>query len=312
MRRHIRTVLSVCALAALTAACATQAPERAPRLRIPASAGVYKIGRPYEIDGTWYYPRAQPHYDKTGIASWYGPTFYGKRTADGELFNPDALAAAHRTLPLPVNVRVTDLENGRSLVVRVNDRGPFVKGRIIDVTPEVAKLLGFYRKGTARVRVTYIGPAPLNPSAPATNQSPAQIASALPAVPTGSVSVAPLPGAPATSVAGTATNQVAVNTLPTVVLPSDDQVTGVVTKVPVPAVTHIYVQAGAFINYSNAVRLQKRLRAAGHLKISSIDIRGRRFYRVRLGPYDRVSQADAALDRLTRAGSSDAAIVVDR
>ena len=312
MLRHIRTVLSVCVLAALTAACATQSPEQGPGLRIPASAGVYKIGRPYEIDGTWYYPRAQPNYNKTGIASWYGPTFYGKRTADGELFNPDALTAAHRTLPLPVNVRVTNLENGRSLVVRVNDRGPFVQGRIIDVTPEVAKLLGFYRKGTARVRVTYIGPAPLNPSAPATNQTPAQIASALPAVPTGSVSVAPLPGAPTAPATGAASNQVAVNTLPTVVLPPDDQVTGVVTKVSVPAVTHIYVQAGAFINYSNAVRLKNRLRAAGRLKISSIDIRGRRFYRVRLGPFDRVLQADAALNRLTRAGSSDAAIVVDR
>ncbi|MDE2463220.1 MAG: septal ring lytic transglycosylase RlpA family protein [Alphaproteobacteria bacterium] len=281
-------------------------------MRMPAAAGVYKIGKPYEIDGTWYYPREQPHYDKTGIASWYGPTFYGKRTADGELFNPNALDAAHRTLPLPVNVRVTNLQNGRSLVVRVNDRGPFVKGRIIDVTPAAAKLLGFYRQGTAEVRVTYVGRAPLNPSAPATDQTPAQIASALPAVPTGTVSVAPLGGAPAASSAPAPSNQVAVNTLPTYTLPADDQVTGIVTKVPVPKVTHIYVQAGAFINYSNALRLKRRLRVAGNLKISSIDIRGKRFYRVRLGPYDRVSQADAALDRLTKAGSSDAAIVVDR
>ena len=116
---------------------------------------MYKVGNPYQIDGTWYYPREQPDYDETGVASWYGPNFYGQRTANGEVYNAGDLTAAHRTLPMPVNVRVTNLDNGKSMVLRVNDRGPYAKGRIIDVSEQAAKLLGFYGIGTARVRVTY-------------------------------------------------------------------------------------------------------------------------------------------------------------
>ena len=92
----------------------------------------------------------------TGVAPWSGPTFYGKQTANGELFDGNGLTAAHRAFPMPVNVRVTNLDNGKSLVVRVNDRGPYAKGRIIDVSRR-AELLGFYAHGTARVRVTYLG-----------------------------------------------------------------------------------------------------------------------------------------------------------
>ena len=98
---------------------------------------------------------------QTGIASWYGPQFHGKRTANGEYFDQEELTAAHPTLPMPVLVRVTNLENGRSLVVRVNDRGPFVNGREIDLSRKAAELLGYDRKGTARVRVQYVGRAPL-------------------------------------------------------------------------------------------------------------------------------------------------------
>ena len=164
------------------------------RSRFPPNAGVYKVGQPYQIDNIWYYPAEQPDYDETGIASWYGPTFYGKRTANGELYDGNALTAAHRTLPLPVNVRVTNLENGKSIIVRVNDRGPYARGRIIDLSKRAAELLDVVQTGTARVRVTYVARADLN-GAPA-SETPPEIANALPAVPTPRVEAEPLGGAP--------------------------------------------------------------------------------------------------------------------
>lgn len=119
--------------------------------------GVYKVGSPYKVNGIRYVPRENPGYDRTGIASWYGKQFHGKRTANGERYDMYALSAAHPTLPLPSLVRVTNLQNGRSIVVRVNDRGPFARGRIIDLSFRSAQLLGFVKQGTARVRVTFVG-----------------------------------------------------------------------------------------------------------------------------------------------------------
>jgi rare lipoprotein A len=311
MSRTLRRIFIVGATAGLLAACATR---EQPAVTLPPSAGVYKIGKPYEIAGTWYYPHEQPDYDETGIASWYGPTFYGKRTADGEIFDADALTAAHRTLPLPVNVRVTDLQNGRSLIVRVNDRGPFARGRIIDLSERAAKLLGFYEQGTARVRVTYIGRADRPDGAPQPDQTPAQIATALPAVPAGTVATDTLAAIPGTSVAPAQESSAAAAPPPpqTAALDSSQAPNGQVTEVPVPAVTHLYVQAGAFGSYDNAQRLVRRLGGAGAMNISSIDRDGVRLYRVRMGPFNDVASADAALSRVMSAGSSDAAIVVDR
>ena len=118
--------------------------------------GHYKVGQPYEIKGVWYHPAEDPFYDEEGIASWYGEPFHGQLTANGEVYDMNELTAAHKTLPMPVYVRVTNLENERSLVLRVNDRGPFIAGRIIDVSRRGAQLLGFEGKGTARVRVQVI------------------------------------------------------------------------------------------------------------------------------------------------------------
>jgi rare lipoprotein A len=120
--------------------------------------GIYKVGDPYQINGVWYYPAEDYGYSETGIASFYGGegqgvNFHGRNTANGEVYDMNALTAAHQTLPLPSLVRVTNLENGRSVVLRVNDRGPFVRGRIIDVSRRSAQLLGFENQGIARVRV---------------------------------------------------------------------------------------------------------------------------------------------------------------
>jgi rare lipoprotein A len=120
----------------------------------------YKVGQPYQVRGVWYYPKEQPGYDEIGIASWYGEQFHNHYTADGEVFDMTLPSAAHTTLPLPSLVEVTNLANGRTLVVRVNDRGPFVDGRVIDLSKEAAAELGFVAAGITRVRVRYVGRAP--------------------------------------------------------------------------------------------------------------------------------------------------------
>jgi rare lipoprotein A len=119
----------------------------------PPAKPVYRVGNPYRIAGRWYYPRVDYDYDVEGRASWYGKNFHGKLTANGERFDQNDVTAAHQTLPLPSIVRVTNLENGRSLIVRVNDRGPFVADRVLDVSKRAAKLLSFQDQGTTRVRI---------------------------------------------------------------------------------------------------------------------------------------------------------------
>ncbi len=123
--------------------------------------GKYKIGNPYKIDGVWYVPADQPDYDDVGMASWYGGDFHNKLTANGEMFDMNAYSAAHKTLPMPSIVEVTNLDNGKKLRLRINDRGPFVGERIIDVSRAAAVALGFNQQGLAKVRVRYIGPAKL-------------------------------------------------------------------------------------------------------------------------------------------------------
>lgn len=126
---------------------------------VPKGGGRYLIGEPYRVAGKTYIPRDNPRYQATGLASWYGAAFHGRLTANGEVYDVNGLTAAHPTLPLPSYVRVTNLDNGRSLVVRVNDRGPFAHDRVIDVSARAADLLGFKRKGTAKVEVQYVAPA---------------------------------------------------------------------------------------------------------------------------------------------------------
>lgn len=126
-----------------------------------AAPGPKKIGKPYKINGITYYPmESADGYSEVGIASWYGPGFHGKLTANGETYNQKAMTAAHKTLPLPTLVKVENLENGKSVVVRVNDRGPYSKGRIIDLTEVAARRLGMIDKGTAKVRVSVLSEDP--------------------------------------------------------------------------------------------------------------------------------------------------------
>ncbi len=119
-----------------------------------------QVGQPYSVNGATYVPREEPGYEAVGIASWYGRRYHGRRTASGENFDMNSATAAHPTLPFGTMVQVTNLENGRSVVLRINDRGPFVRRRIIDVSRRAAQVLGFVQKGTARVRVQLLRPAP--------------------------------------------------------------------------------------------------------------------------------------------------------
>lgn len=128
---------------------------------VPKGGGRYQLGKAYQVRGKWYQPKEETGYSKTGLASWYGSAFHGRKTANGEVYDRYHLSAAHPTFPLPSYARVTNLENGTSVIVRVNDRGPFHENRLIDVSSKTADLLDMKRTGTAKVRVQYVGKAPL-------------------------------------------------------------------------------------------------------------------------------------------------------
>ncbi len=170
--RWRRRFVDLALLLALTA-CAAQ--QRRPQI-VAAPAPTVKIGKPYAVYGIWYTPADDRNYNENGIASWYGPGFHTLSTANGERYDQDDLTAAHKTLPMPSWVEVENLDNGRKLVVRINDRGPFVAGRIVDLSRRSAQLLGVDGPGTARVRVHRVYPTasltnvalpkPLPPAAP--------------------------------------------------------------------------------------------------------------------------------------------------
>ena len=290
-----------------------------PEAGIPQT-GTYKVGKPYQIANVWYYPREDYSYDETGIASWYGPGFHGKYTANGELYDQNAMTAAHRTLPMPSLVQVTNLENGRSVKVRVNDRGPFAHGRIIDMSKRAAELLGFTNQGTAKVRVQILEPESRQLAMLASGGT-AGGAPPPPAVPVEDVAVQELPPvggaaaqpAPVRTAAaepaqtGATLSDAEPQRLRTATLAAPEPV---VTQVPVRR-TDIYVQAGAFTQVANAVRLRARLSSLGNVQISKALVGQDAFYRVRLGPVAGVEQADRMLELLLDNGFNDARVVVD-
>jgi rare lipoprotein A len=278
------------------------------------SSGYYKVGNPYQIKSVWYYPQDDPDYTETGIASWYGPGFHGKQTANGEIFDENDITAAHRTLPMPSVVRVTNLGNGRSIVVRVNDRGPFAHGRIIDLSRRAAQLLGFERNGTARVRVDLLPSESEQARAVARGDTPqfTQVAqNTLPeAAPSGRVAVASISAPSGVRVS----NNTAIPA-PKAPLPSSNvnirRSPDEVIVMPVAQDTELYIQAGAFQSRENANRLSSSLRSIGTPAIQVAEVAGKTFYRVRLGPLQSVEVADAMLERVIDAGYPGSTIVVE-
>lgn len=313
------TLAIVMAVALALAGCADKKkPATAPA---PVSQGGYKVGNPYQIKGVWYYPAVDYGYAETGIASWYGPGFDGKATANGEAYDMNQLTAAHRTLPLPSMIRVTNLENGRQLALRVNDRGPFAHGRIVDVSRRAAQLLGFEKKGTARVKIEILADESRELALQADAKT--QIASvsdsangaqnlAVAAAPTADVAMESLPPPPGTSAAPAQPTTIGVKSV--AVQPdltgADPEPDGNVTVVAVRR-TAMYVQAGAFVSQTKADRLRKKLAAITRSQVVPAVVGNQKFYRVRLGPIASLVEADHVLERVVAAGHPEARLIVD-
>lgn len=309
------------------------------------SQGDYKVGKPYKVQGVVYTPEEDMSYDETGIASWYGPNFHGKYTANGEIYDQWDVSAAHKTLPMPSIVRVTNLDNGRSLVIRINDRGPYVAGRIIDLSRRAAQLLGVEQTGTAKVRVQIMPnesrvaaerakgggtqlaakDAPINVkgvnSEPVASQTlsdpledqrnakaPAQLYVSPRSAPVQSASVqaAPVQAAPVVQAQQIPQMQFADG-------PFTQKVAtvGEVSRVAVSP-TQLYVQAGAFSDAGNAERVKKRLTTIGNVSVTPISVNGRDLFRVRVGPLNSVADADALLMEVVDAGYANARTVVEK
>lgn len=244
-----------------------------------------RIGKPYQVAGVWYVPAEQPDYDTVGAASWYGDAFHGRPTASGEVFDMHLPSAAHATLPLRSLVEVTNLDNHRSIQVRVNDRGPFKPGRIIDLSRQAADQLGFVSQGTAKVRVRYVGPAPMTPSQPFTAPSDALFAAlARKAEPART----PRPQR----------------------RPEPAILAAAAAFAPGPTAAPGYtVQAGAFSNKGNAERAARALGAIGPAEVRTTERDGEVLYRVLVGAWPVRDGAARALGAVAEAGFPDARVV---
>lgn len=304
-----------------------------------AQRGTYKVGQPYKIDGITYTPRETFTLSETGMASWYGPGFHGKSTANGERYDQSDRTAAHRTLQMPAVVRVTNLENGRSTVVRINDRGPFARARVIDLSRTAAEEIDMIGRGTARVRIDQLqaeslavkdvalsggGPAEQqqavaqlasgNRAAP--SQPPAPVlAAAPPSVVQASYEPPPTPPAPAQTAHAPpprtmpfgAPRSASGDVPPSIASLAATTAAGT----PSSPLNGFFVQVGAFSTQENAEKQRSAVRSYGHPEISQGSANGRDVYRVRLGPYTTPDAAGIVADRLKRSGYGDARVVAE-
>lgn len=312
-----------------------------------AQRGSYKIGAPYKIDGVTYTPTEEFNHVETGVASWYGPGFHGKSTANGERYDQSERTAAHRTLQMPAIVRVTNLDNGMSTVVRINDRGPFARSRIIDLSRAAAQELDVVRNGTARVRIDQLpaesmavkdvaiaggGPAEQNAAvaqvasgsrrAPVA-QPPVMVAASPPPVAAPPPATQPVwptnPRAPANDPAPVYAN--ASYTGGSYAGGNGNggaTIAALAAGAGAPAAAAatgggggFYVQTGSFATPENAERQRGLVRSYGISEISTASAGGREVYRVRLGPYTTPDAAGIVADRLKRSGYGDARVVSD-
>jgi rare lipoprotein A len=293
MMRFFTSLSVLFVLTAVLPACAQLqfGAELAKQGKRTAAGGIYKVGKPYKIAGEWYYPRENTKSDNIGTASWYGPKFQGRRTANGEIFDMNLLTAAHPTLPMPVMVQVTNLENGRSMKLRVNDRGPFKKNREIDLSRRAAEILGFKDKGTARVRVKYLHRAPLynqRGQLISGNESDSFVFDK-PYTPTRDryVSAAPIA-------------QVETKSLDGQNLPSKQSI--------LPKQKY-YVQLGVFSRKESAEALRQKLGQIGQVEVSELTSGDRQLFRVRVGPVNSRVDANILVDDVLDNGHQDAFIL---
>ena len=293
MKQFFSSLIVLFALTAVLPACAQLqfGAELAKQGKRTAAGGIYKVGKPYKIAGEWYYPRENTKYDNIGIASWYGPKFQGRRTANGEIFDMNLLTAAHPTLPMPVMVQVTNLENGRSMKLRVNDRGPFKKNREIDLSRRAAEILGFKNKGTARVRVKYLHRAPLY------NQRGQLIS--------GDESDSYVFDKPYTPTRDRYVSAAPITDVETKSLDGQD----LPPKKSVLPKQKYYVQLGVFSRKESAEALRQKLGQIGQVEVSELTSGGRQLYRVRVGPVNSRVDANILVDDVLDNGHQDAFIL---
>lgn len=280
--------------------------SREPAVGSTIQQGTFKVGKTYTVLGQTYTPRETYNFTETGIASWYGPGFHKGRTASGEVYDKYEMTAAHRTLQMPSLVRVTNLDNGRSVIVRVNDRGPFKRGRVIDVSKRAAEMLGMIGTGTAKVRIDLL---------PVESRIIAEAAKTGMSTKGAEVAMNETGRLPDNIVraGGGAVQPVSIQTaaanVPGHVSGGNFYPDPVVTQMPVTP-SQIYVQVGAFGSQDNAQKLVGRLSNFGQAIVQPADFGGRTVYRVRLGPLDSVNSADNVLSRVIAAGHNDAIITV--
>lgn len=242
---------------------------------ITGQGGTYKVGNPYKIMGKWYYPKEDYSYSEVGTASWYGKDFHAKRTANGEKYDMNSLTAAHRTLPLPSIVKVTNLENGRSLVLRVNDRGPYAKNRIIDVSKRASQLLGFFTQGTTTVRVEVMEKESKALKAALTGEpleeDVYQIQETAPVI--------------SSSFSDNTQNNLSYSK------------------------GSYFVQVGSFSLESGAQSIASQLDVKSNIFYTNVN--GQNFYRVRVGPFSDEQSANVMLSKIKNKGIYDAKVVSD-
>ncbi len=250
-----------------------------------------QVGPPYQANGRWYVPTPEPGYSESGVASWYGPSFHGQRTASGETYDQEALTAAHPTLPLQSLVQVTNLENGREVIVRINDRGPFVDERLIDLSRRSAEVLGFEQAGRARVNVRYLGPAPRRVPADGVAAAAQPSSASLQSSETEPGPVSLLPESAAAPVGAPLYSDAAagqsLRAAPAASTPAGGQ----------------FLQVGAFSDLANANRVREALADVGPVSIHVLTTAtGLELFRVRVGPWTSPQEAAAAQRRLAELG----------
>jgi rare lipoprotein A len=257
---------------------------------LPKGGGRQMIGKPYKVAGRWFRPAENPRYDKVGMSSWYGEDFHARKTSNGEYFDMNELTAAHATLPLPSYAKVTNLANGRKIVVRINDRGPFVGTRIIDLSRKSADALGYRRMGKAKVRVQYLGPAPLNDQG-------SHLQAMNDAV-IGGASVASL-------------RQQARNTNPVMIASMGKRRKK--NSEPVQQIASsseaLLIQVGVFRNPDNAQSALEQVASLGDSRLVDAKSKGKKAYSVQIGPFITRDEAETALVLAQAKGFVDANIV---
>lgn len=315
--RRIFTAAAVAISALLLSACSgggsfdsdlgvSSSPRVAGGGNIPKGGGVYKVGRPYRVAGRWYHPHEDPDYDRAGTASWYGTAFHGRKTANGEVYDMYALTAGHPTLPLPSYAYVTNLQNGRTVLVRINDRGPYAKDRLIDLSYQTARTLGFHQHGLARVRVRYAGRAPLNGDDGAERRF-------LAAQSWSETKYAASASAPITTAsirAGTqprASGDLQSSAVPSWSVARYRQETREQHQAAAAPASlgaragDTYLRVGPFASEAEAERLRFMLAGSDPSIVEALHSAGAAAYRLRLGPYDDPGAA-AAMARIAAAG----------